>query len=64
VLGRIPQLLREANLPSEALLQEMTSPRPIFYREWMMIARQEDSGFGGRIDVIDAPGWRADPPSN
>jgi hypothetical protein len=47
--------LREANLPSEALLEEMIVAAPnILSHEWMMIARQEDSGFGGRIDVIGA----------
>jgi hypothetical protein len=47
--------LREANLPSEALLEEMIVATPnILSHEWMMIARQGDSGFGGRIDVIGA----------
>jgi hypothetical protein len=42
--GRIPQLLREANLPSEALLEEMIVAAPnILSHEWMMIARTPDS---------------------
>jgi hypothetical protein len=52
-VGSKPQLLREANLPSETLLEEMIVAAPdILSREWMIIGRQEDTGFGGRIDLL------------
>jgi RecB family endonuclease NucS len=52
-VGSKPQPLREANLPSEALLEEMIVAAPnILSREWMIIGRQEDTGFGGRIDLL------------
>jgi hypothetical protein len=52
-VGSKPQSLREANLPSEALLEEMIVAAPnILSREWMLIGRQEDTGFGGRIDLL------------
>lgn len=48
-----PEPLREAVLPSEALLEEMIVASPdILSREWMIIGRQEDTGFGGRIDLL------------
>jgi hypothetical protein len=52
-VGPKPQLLQEATLPSEALLEEMIVASPeILAPEWMMIGRQEDTGFGGRIDLL------------
>ena len=52
-VGSAPQLLREAVLPSEALLEKMIVVEPsILSREWMIIGRQEDTGFGGRIDLL------------
>jgi hypothetical protein len=48
-----PQSLREAILPSEAMLEDMIVAAPeILSREWMIIGRQEDTGFGGRIDLL------------
>jgi hypothetical protein len=48
-----PEPLREAILASEALLEEMIVAAPdILSREWMIIGRQEDTGFGGRIDLL------------
>lgn len=48
-----PEPLREAVLPSEALLEDMIVASPdILSREWMIIGRQEDTGFGGRIDLL------------
>lgn len=48
-----PQPLREAALPTEALLEEMIVAAPeILSDEWMIIGRQEDTGFGGRIDLL------------
>lgn len=52
-VGSTPQPLREAVLPSEALLEDMIVATPdILSREWMIIGRQEDTGFGGRIDLL------------
>ena len=52
-VGAKPAPLREASLPSEALLEEMIVAAPdILSRQWMMIGRQEDTGFSGRIDLL------------
>lgn len=52
-VGTKPQPLPEAVLPSEALLEDMIVAAPdILSREWMIIGRQEDTGFGGRIDLL------------
>jgi hypothetical protein len=52
-VGPKPQPLREGSLPSEALLEDMIVASPdILSREWMIIGRQEDTGFGGRIDLL------------
>ena len=52
-VGSTPQALIEAVLPSEALLESMIVAAPeILSREWMIIGRQEDTGFGGRIDLL------------
>lgn len=48
-----PLPLLETVLPSEALLEDMIVASPeILSREWMIIGRQEDTGFGGRIDLL------------
>lgn len=48
-----PQILAEATLPSEQKLEEMIVDAPgILSDEWMLIGRQEDTGFGGRIDLL------------
>jgi hypothetical protein len=48
-----PQLLPESSLAKEQLLEEMiiASPR-LLSDEWMLIGRQENTGFGGRIDLL------------
>jgi hypothetical protein len=47
-VGSKPQPLREGNLPNEALLEDMIVAAPnILSPEWMIIGRQEDTGFGG-----------------
>ena len=48
-----PQPLAESTLASEQLLENMivASPR-LLSDEWMLIGRQEDTGFGGRIDLL------------
>ena len=49
----MPKSLNEAILPSESLLEDMIVAAPeILSREWMIIGRQEDTGFGGRIDLL------------
>lgn len=48
-----PQALAEAQLPSEKLLEDMIVAAPkLLSDEWMLIGRQEDTGFGGRIDLL------------
>ncbi|RMB04977.1 endonuclease NucS domain-containing protein [Eilatimonas milleporae] len=40
-------------LPSEQLLEEMIIAQPrILSSEWMLIGRQIDTGFGGRVDLL------------
>src|SRR3990172_947930 len=52
-VGPQPQPLPEASLAKEQLLEDMivTTPR-MLSDEWMLIGRQEDTGFGGRIDLL------------
>ena len=52
-VSAVPQPLPEAQLASEKLLEDMivASPR-LLSDEWMLIGRQEDTGFGGRIDLL------------
>src|SRR5208282_4321341 len=48
-----PQPLVESSLASERLLEEMIVAAPrVLSDEWMLIGRQEDTGFGGRIDLL------------
>ena len=48
-----PQVLVEAQLPSEKLLEDMIVAAPkVLSDEWMLIGRQEETGFGGRIDLL------------
>lgn len=52
-VGTAPKPLTEAMLSSEALLEDMIVAAPeILSDEWMIIGRQEDTGFGGRIDLL------------
>jgi hypothetical protein len=52
-VGSQPEQLNESPLVSEALLETMiiASPR-ILSDDWMLIGKQEDTGFGGRIDLL------------
>ncbi|MFH1908178.1 MAG: endonuclease NucS domain-containing protein [Chloroflexota bacterium] len=52
-VGPQPQPLAESSLAKEQLLEDMivTAPR-MLSDEWMLIGRQEDTGFGGRIDLL------------
>jgi uncharacterized protein YeaO (DUF488 family) len=52
-VGAEPQPLVEASLAREQLLEEMIIAAPrLLSDEWMLIGRQEDTGFGGRIDLL------------
>ena len=52
-VGLQPQLLAESSLTKEQLLEDMIVAAPrILSDEWMLIGRQEDTGFGGRIDLL------------
>jgi len=52
-VGETPQPLNEGELESEALLENMIVAAPeMLSTEWMIIGRQEDTGHGGRIDLL------------
>ena len=52
-VSKSPQRLVETTLPSEQLLEEMIIAAPeILSDQWKIIGRQEDTGFGGRIDLL------------
>jgi hypothetical protein len=52
-VGQPPQRLFESKLASEQELEEMIAAKPeIVSDEWMVIGRQEETGFGGRIDLL------------
>lgn len=46
-------MLSESSLSKEQVLEDMITAAPrILSEEWMLIGRQEDTGFGGRIDLL------------
>lgn len=48
-----PEPLQAASLTSEAHLEDMIVAAPsILHEEWMLIGRQIDTGFGGRLDLL------------
>jgi hypothetical protein len=48
-----PAPLVESSLVTEQLLEEMIIAAPLLLSdEWMLIGRQENTGFGGRIDLL------------
>lgn len=48
-----PEPLQESSLAKEQMLEEMIVADPrILSDEWMLIGRQEDTGYGGRIDIL------------
>lgn len=48
-----PEPLAESPLANEELLEAMIVAAPrLLTDEWMLIGRQEDAGFGGRIDLL------------
>lgn len=52
-VGASPEPLREATLASEQLLEDMiVASTNILSQEWMLIGRQEQTGYGGRIDLL------------
>ena len=52
-VGMSPTKLRQSRLASEQLLEEMIINSPsILSDEWMLIGSQENTGMGGRIDLL------------
>jgi hypothetical protein len=52
-VGEKPTKLADATLQSERLLEDMIVSTPsILSDEWMLIGRQENTGFSGRIDLL------------
>ncbi len=52
-VAKSPSQLKETTLISEQLLEDMIVSSPnILSDEWKIIGRQEDTGFGGRIDLL------------
>ncbi len=48
-----PREVPQGILPSEQLLEEMIIAQPrILSSEWMLIGRQVDTGYGGRLDLL------------
>lgn len=48
-----PEPLVESSLPNERVLEEMIVAAPrLLSEEWMLIGRQEDTGLGGRVDLL------------
>jgi len=52
-VGSQPVPLEESTLSKEQLLEEMIVKAPrLLSDEWMLIGRQEDTGYSGRIDLL------------
>lgn len=52
-VGSKPVELAESSLAKEQLLEDMIVAAPrLVSDEWMLIGRQEDTGYGGRIDLL------------
>jgi hypothetical protein len=52
-VGTMPAPLGESKLANEKLLEDMIVAQPnLLSEEWMLIGRQEDTGYGGRIDLL------------
>ena len=50
---RPPEPLLESSLAKERLLEDMIVAAPrLLSDEWMLVGRQEDTGFGGRVDLL------------
>ena len=52
-VGQKPAHLNSSVLASEQLLEDMIVAEPkMLSAEWMLIGRQEHTGYGGRIDLL------------
>lgn len=52
-VGQQPEELRQTMLATEKLLEEMIVAAPrMLSEEWMLIGRQENTGYGGIIDLL------------
>lgn len=52
-ISQRPEQLIESRLTSEQLLEDMIVANPsILSDQWMLIGRQENTGYGGRIDLL------------
>lgn len=52
-VAAVPVPLPDASLPSEKALEDMIVAAPsMLSEEWMLIGRQEPTGYGGRIDLL------------
>lgn len=52
-VGSVPMQLKSSQLLNESTLEEMIVADPsVLSADWMLIGRQEDTGFGGRIDLL------------
>ena len=52
-VGASPESLSLSKLATEKELEDMITERPeILSAEWMLIGRQEKTGFGGIIDLL------------
>ena len=52
-IGPQPESLQESALEKEELLESMIVADPrLLSEEWMLIGRQEATGYGGRIDLL------------
>lgn len=52
-VSKDPREVQQGILPSEQMLEEMIVAEPrILSSEWMLIGRQVDTGYGGRLDLL------------
>lgn len=52
-VGAAPEPLKAAALTNEAQLEDMIVAAPsILHDNWMLIGRQVDTGFGGKLDLL------------
>jgi len=52
-VAKSPEPLKEVALASEQQLEDMIVARPgILSDDWMLIGRQEQTGLGGRIELL------------
>jgi len=52
-VGTSPEALTESSLAKEQTLEDMIVAAPrLLSEEWMLVGRQEDTGLGGRIDLL------------